>query len=188
MSFVTAGLGAGNLITVGLGLTTAIIIPDPGPNPIKCSTAGAYVYHKKRVKGVTTKNDNGTVILQTLTVKSEMPLKMYQMMKLNGLEQSKINKKIKVMLEDPTKLGVIIIRKSSNSTSINQYFMRKSEYKTSLVGEKFINFVEKKVKIIENKTNLSGKKTKHINPADTLKEVEMTELLDILKDLEGTDV
>ncbi len=42
--------------------------------------------------------------------------------------------------------------------------------------------------LIQNKTNLSGKKTKHINPVDVLKEVEVTELLDIIKNLEDSDV
>jgi len=188
MGFVTAGLGqGGNLITVGLGLTTLIIVPV-GPNPIKDSTAGAYVYNKKRVKGITVKNDSGTIILQTIIAKSEIPLKLFQMLKINEEDQSRIRQEITNAFEDKTSLRAIIIRKSSVSTTIKQHFITKLANPLTIASEKFINFIEKKTKIIENKTNLSDKKTKHINPVDVLKEVEVTELLDIIKDLEDSDV
>lgn len=186
MGFVTAGLGqGGNLVTVGLGLTTVIIVPLP--NPIKDSTAGAYVYHKKRKKGITTKNQSGTIILQTLIAKSEIPLKLFQLLKISDEDQSKIEKEIYRAFNDKTQLRAIIIKKSSNSTTIKQHFIKKLANPLSIASERFINFIEKKTEIIENNTKLTDEKTKHINPVDVLKEVEVTELLDIIKNLEDID-
>lgn len=191
MGFVTAGLGSGgNLVTVGLGLTTIIIVTPPKPK--YDGNAGAdtewLVYHKKRVKGLQLKNDNGTVILQTLIAKSEMPLKMLQYLKISEKDQSKIKQKLEKQLENKTDFGVLVIKKSSSSVTLKQHFIRKIEQKTGFRGERLLNFLEKQTKIKEQKRNKTDIETKHINVTDTIDNIEVAELLDILKDLEDSDV
>jgi hypothetical protein len=187
MGFVTAGLGnSGNLVTVGLGLTTIIIVTPPDDTVQGATTYNEY--HKKRVKGLHLKNDNGTVILQTLTAKSEMPLKMFQYLKISEKDQSKILQKIEKQLDNKTDFGVLVIRKSSSSVTLKQHFIRKIEQKTGFRGERLLNFLEKQTKIKEQKRNKTDTETKHINVTDTIDNIEVAELLDILKDLEDSDV
>ena len=184
MGLLTYGLGDNTLLTNGLGGATVIVVPS-----VKYEgTAGAYVYHKRRVKGLNITNSSKTVLLKELTITKTSELDILSFLKLDHTNKVKVRQMLKTISDDKTHLKVGIFKNINNKLIINAKFLNKYENKTTISGKKFINFLEKKIKIKENKLNKGELTTKHINPTDVLDEIEVTEMMDIIKDMEDADV
>lgn len=184
-NLITRGYGSKKdyLITRGYGTQIAVVIKSYDNDTVR--GASTYnEYHKRRVKGINITSQDNTVILQTLVAKSEIPLKVFQTLKLTSGEKTSVLKKLKQKSDSKTKLRVIIIEKSSDKTVIKTSHILKTEQKSNFNGERLMNFVEKQIKIKNPGTRKHEDQTKHINVTDTLDTLEVTDLLDIIKDLE----
>lgn len=188
MSLLTRGLGSNLLLTGGMGGVTVVIIKTPQDDTVAGASTLEGLYSKKRVKGITLKSEDNLVLLESITISSQSPTKLFKMLKATKSERLLITTQIELMKSDPCKFAAIVIRRPSNSLVIKEHYLRKLDSKLDVQGDRLLHFVEKQIKIKNVETKLTSKKTKHINPVDVLKEVEVTELLDILKELEDADI
>lgn len=187
---MTNGLGDNTLLTNGLGGAVVIIVnPDIERKALeRTQGSGVGNYHKKRVKGITLHSENQTLLLKPLELSYYSITEILLFLRLDESYRLLIRKMLKKMEDNPSKIDMTVFDTFSNKLTAKQHFMHKLDGSISFKGEKFLSFVEKQITIIDKRVDKKEKETKHINPVNTIDDIEVTDLLNIIKDMEDADV
>ncbi len=177
--FVTAGM-TGPLVTVGLGSEASFVFLDTRPK------GGGTMYHKKRVRGVHVDEFSKITVLRSVIVKSEIPITILDKLDIDVETRVKLLEKILKKFEHPIAdlRMTVLTRYSKTKYTIKQHYLTKTDTKTSILGDKIMKFIEKVITIKEHKTKKEEKKSHILNTEGVLSDVEITNMLDLIKKVE----
>jgi len=183
--FITNGLGDNTLLTNGLGGATVVIV---NPKLLeRTQGSGVGNYHKKRVKGIELRNENTLLLIKPIEFNHWSITRILKFLKLDASNELLIRQMLKKMEDNTSKIDMTVFKSTNNKLVAKQHFMHMLDGSLSFNGEKFLSFVEKQITIVDKRLDKKDKETKHINVTDTIDNIEVAELMNIIKDMEDTD-
>jgi len=178
---VTTGM-AGQLVTVGFGGAVVVII-ERGP------PGGGTMHYKKRVRGVHVDEFSKITVLRSVIVNSEIPITILDKLDIDVETKVKLLEKILKKFEHPiANLRVTVLKRYSKTRyTIKQHYLTKTDTKTSIIGDKIVKFIQKVISIKEHTTKKEEKKSHILNTEGVLSDVEITNMLDLIKKVEALE-
>ncbi len=181
--FVTAGM-AGQLVTVGMGGTTVIIIEEVPP---KAEGGGIHnIYAKSRVQGLRADGWNKIQILRTVTANSEIPISILIPISITHDLRAKIIEQVMKWKDYQSHIKVTIINISNkNSVKIKETYINKSDKQVNIIVGRMVSLIDKAVRILTKESKVKINDVSSVE--EVLDDIEKAEILKLLDDLDEVD-
>jgi len=179
--FVTAGM-AGQLVTVGLGGITVVIIQEQKPEG-----GGIHnIHYKKRVQGLRADQWNKIQILRTVTAESEIPISILIPLSVEHDLRAKIIEQVMKWKDYQATIKVSIINISNkNSVKIKETYITKSEKQVNIIVGRVVQIIDKAIRILTKESKV--KRNDVTSVEDVLDDIEKAEILKLLEEIDELD-
>jgi len=179
--FVTAGM-AGQLVTVGLGGETIVIIEKPEAPRL----VGGGPYFKRRVRGLRSDSQHQLHILRSVISESDLPITVLLPITLDKDLRLKILDRLKNWKDESAAIRITLINiHNKNSVTIKEAYINKAEKAVNVLAGRLVNYIDKAVTILERKHKYT--KRELVDVEDALDDIEKAEILKLLDELDELD-
>ncbi len=180
--FVTSGMGQ-NLVTVGFGGTTDIIIITPP----EVSKAGGSIHHKRTVRGITIVHSHPLKILKVRRIDTNSRLKIFRMMNEQWTAPMEFLQNVDRALSEPLEFAIFIIKNMDGVITFKSRVVKKIANPIEIKLSKYVKKISKMLEIVEKRVIKRGTDTEILNTKDLLEATEASDLIDLLKDMEDAE-
>ena len=178
---VTAGM-AGQLVTVGFGGETIVIIEEPERE----RNVGGGPYFKRRVRGLRSDSQHKLQIFRSIVSEGDIPITILVPIKLDKDLRIKLFDKLRDWKDKSASIRITVLNiHNKNSVTIKQAYIDKAEKAVNIIGGRLVSLIDKAVTVLDRKHDYS--KTDFQDVDDALYDIEKTEILKLLEELDDLD-